>query len=58
MDTYSAVGVLFPLLSDIQASRPTHLPFGYSLSGVIWLLDQLRGLIDILDCVHPSISAL
>ena len=37
MDAYSARRVLFPRLDDIRAFKPTPLPFGYSLSGIIWL---------------------
>jgi|GEM_PF-2790086 len=57
MDTYSAVGVVFSRPMDNRTIEPTYLPFGYSLSGVIWLFPELRSLFSTLDCVHPFISA-
>ncbi|MEM9543312.1 MAG: hypothetical protein AAGA60_27955 [Cyanobacteria bacterium P01_E01_bin.42] len=52
----SAEGIVFPLLDEDVTSKTTFLPFGYSLSGIIWLFKGSRSLIDNLDLVHPSIS--
>jgi hypothetical protein len=52
----SAIGVLFPRSYKDVMREPTYLPFGYSLSGIIWLFGGLRSLLDNLDGVHPSYS--
>ncbi|NEP83869.1 MAG: hypothetical protein F6K39_40540 [Okeania sp. SIO3B3] len=46
MAVFSAGRVLFPRLDDKRTSKPTPLPFGYSLSGIIWLFPLSRSLIN------------
>ena len=56
MDIFFTMGVVFSRLGEKVAPKPTHLPFGDSLSGVIWLFRKSHDLIDILVYVHLSIS--
>ena len=54
----SAVEVLFSRSEKNVISEPIYLPFGYNLSGIIWLVVGSRSLNSNLDFVHPSITSL